>query len=286
MNPIENAKQNYDTVPIPGELSERVLSEIQKSDLRRKHIKSFQRRKWLQRSIAAAAAIVILFGVKVNTDTVFAAEMHSVPVIGALAKVLTVHSYQSETKDLSISVDVPAIEMISTDLTGSTDAVNQEIYNLCQQYANEAITRANEYKEAFLATGGTEEEWAAHNIRIQVGYEVKYQSDRYLSVAILGTESWTSAYSETRYYNFDLTTGKLVTLKDLLGENYTEIAEDSIRKQLAEKPNSTDYTLDEWSGVTDTTSFYLSPAGNPVITFDKYEIGPGSLGTPAFEIIE
>lgn len=286
MNPIENAKQNYDAVPIPGELSERVLSEIQKSDLRRKHIKSVQHRKWLQRSIAAAAAIVILFGVRVNTDTVFAAEMHSIPVIGALARVLTVHSYQSETNDLSISVDIPAIEMISADLTASTDAVNQEIYDLCEQYANEAIVRAKEYKEAFLATGGTEEEWAAHNIHIQVSYEVKSQSDRYLSVAVLGTENWSSAYSETRYYNFDLNTGKLVTLKDLLGENYKEIAEASIRKQIAEKPNTADYTLDAWNGVDDTTSFYLNPAGNPVVVLDKYEIGPGSLGTPAFEIIE
>lgn len=286
MNPIESAKQNYDAIPIPEELSERILSEIQKSDLRRKHTKSFQRRKWLLRSVAAAAAVVILFGVRVNTDTVFAAEMHSIPVLGALAKVLTVHSFHSESEDMSISVEVPGIEMISADLAGSTDAVNQEIYNLCEQYANEATNRALEYKKAFLTTGGTEEEWAAHDIRIQVSYEVKSQSDRYLSVAVLGTENWSSAYSETRYYNFDLATGKVVTLRDLLGENYAEIAEASIRKQIAEKPNASDYTLDEWNGVTDTTSFYLNPSGNPVIVLEKYEIGPGSMGTPAFEIIE
>lgn len=285
MNPIENAKHNYDAVPIPDELSERVLSEIQKSDLRRKHTKSFQRRKWVQRGIATAAAIFILFTVRVNTDTVFAAEMHSIPVIGVLAKVLTVHSYQSETKDLSISVDIPAIEMISADLNGSTDAVNQEIYNLCEQYANEATDRALEYKEAFLSTGGTEEEWAAHDIHIQVSYEVKSQSARYLSVAIEGTESWTTSYSETRYYNFDLNTGKLISLKDIFGENYAEIVNASIRKQIAESPDADTYTLDNWDGISDTTSFYLNQAGNPVIVLEKYEIAPGAMENPEFEII-
>lgn len=286
MNPIENAKQNYDAVPIPEELSGRILSEIHKSDLRRQQKKRLSGKKWLLRSATAAAAIVLLFGIRLNTDTVFAAEMHSIPIIGALARVLTVHSYQSQTEDLSISVEVPGIEMISADLTGSTDTVNREIYDFCRQYADKAIARASEYKEAFLATGGTEEEWADHNIRIQVSYEVKSQSDRYLSVAVLCTENWTSAYSETHYYNFDLSTGKLVTLKDLLGENYAEIAEASIRKQIAEKPNAVDYTLDDWSGITDTISFYLNQAGNPVIVLDKYEIGPGSMGTPEFEIIE
>lgn len=285
MNPIENAKQNYDAVPIPEELSERVLSEVQKSDLRRRHTKSFQRKKWLLRSVAAAAAVVILFGVRVNTDTVFAAEMHSIPVIGALAKVLTVHSYQSETEDMSISVEIPGIEMISADLAGSTDAVNQEIYNLCEQYANEATDRAREYKEAFLSTGGTEEEWAAHDIHIQVSYEVKSQSARHLSVAIEGTESWTTSYSETRYYNFDLNTGKLISLKDILGENYAEIANASIRKQIAESPDADTYTLDNWNGISDTTSFYLNQAGNPVIVLEKYEIAPGAMENPEFEII-
>ena len=73
-------------------------------------------------------------------------------------------------------------------------------------------------RTAFLETGGTEEEWAAHNIEIKVWYEVKTHTDRYLSVAVTGAENWTSAYSETRYYNFDLEKGRQVTLSDLLAK--------------------------------------------------------------------
>ena len=45
--------------------------------------------------------------------------------------------------------------------------------------------RAEEYRTAFLETGGTEEEWAEHNIKITVGYEIKQQSDEYLSFIVL-----------------------------------------------------------------------------------------------------
>ena len=58
--------------------------------------------------------------------------------------------------------------MIQTDTGIKVDEVNQEIYNLCRQYADEAVSRAEEYRKAFLDTGGTEEEWKAHNIQIQV----------------------------------------------------------------------------------------------------------------------
>ena len=50
-----------------------------------------------------------------------------------------------------------------------------------------------EYKKAFMETGGTEEEWEAHDINIHVGYEIKAQTEAYLSFAVQGTENWSSA---------------------------------------------------------------------------------------------
>ena len=98
--------------------------------------------------------------------------------------------------------------------------MNQEIYDLCSQYADEAVERAREYKKAFMETGGTEEEWEAHDINIHVGYEIKAQTEAYLSFAVQGTENWSSAYSETKYYNIDLKDNKMVTLADVLGHDY------------------------------------------------------------------
>ena len=108
------------------------------------------------------------------------------------------------------------------------DEVNQQIYDLCRQYADE-------YRKAFLDTGGTEEEWEAHKIQINVGYEIKSQTDQYLSFIVRGRESWTTAYSESRYYNIDVNTGKRVTLADFFGKDYVEAVNTDIREQIAQK---------------------------------------------------
>ena len=201
MKRIEEAKKKYDSVPIPEELSERIMQEVRKMETKRKKTIRFRD---LRRGLVAAAAVMAVFVTALNTSTVFAENMGKIPVIGAVAKVITFRSYEEETEDLKISVEIPSIEMIAEGTGNLAESVNEEIYNMCEQYADEAVKRAEEYRQAFLETGGTEEEWAAHNIEIRVWYEVKAQTDKYLSVAVMGSENWTSAYSETRYYNFDL----------------------------------------------------------------------------------
>ncbi len=293
MNRMEDAKKKYDEVPIPEELSERIQWEVQKADSRRRKAAEDSGRKrkrhlygW-QKGLAAAAAAMAVFVTALNTSTVFAQSMGELPVIGAIAKVLTFRSYEMETEDdLHISVDIPSIEMIAEGTGNLAESVNEEILKMCEQYADEAVERAKEYRQAFLDTGGTEEEWAAHNIQIKVWYEVKAHTDRYLSVAVMGSENWTSAYSETRYYNFDLEKGRQVTLEDLLGEDYAAIADASILSQIPEKEaeSGLDYWEEDFTGVTEDTKFYINEAGNPVIVFGEYEIAPGAAGQPEFEI--
>lgn len=279
MKSMEEAKRKYDEIPIPSELSKRVGKEIERANMKRKKILVFRRR--VQKGTAAAAAVVVLFTAALNTNTAFAETAGQLPVIGPVARVLTFRSYQTEEEDLKISVEIPTIEMISEDMNGLEQSVNKEILALCEQYAQAAKIRAEEYRQAFLDTGGTEEEWAAHNIEIKVWYEVKSQTDEYLSLAIIGTENWSSAYSETKYYNFDLKEGKLVTLQDILGDEYQQIANESIQNQM--KENSEIY-WDDFEGIQEDTPFYLNESGNPVIVFEKYEIAPGSEGQQEFEI--
>lgn len=279
MKSMEEAKRKYDEIPIPSELSKRVGKEIERANMKRKKILVFRRR--VQKGTAAAAAVVVLFTAALNTNTAFAETAGQLPVIGPVARVLTFRSYQTEEEDLKISVEIPTIEMISEDMNGLEQSVNEEILALCEQYAQAAKIRAEEYRQAFLDTGGTEEEWAAHNIEIKVWYEVKSQTDEYLSLAIMGTENWSSAYSETKYYNFDLKEGKLVTLQDILGDGYQQIANGSIQNQM--KENSEIY-WDDFEGIQEDTPFYLNESGNPVIVFEKYEIAPGSEGQQEFEI--
>ena len=281
-NPIEKAKKKYDETEIPDELAERIQMEIKRQDSKRR--KAVFWNLGFRRGLAAAAAAVVLFTTGLNTSTVFAETVGNLPVIGAVARVLTFCSYETEDEDLKISVEIPSIEMISEDFSDLEKSVNEEILRLCEQYAQEARTRAEEYRKAFLDTGGTEEEWAAHNIEIRVWYEVKSQTENYLSLAIIGTENWNNANNQIRYYNFDLKKGTLATLADVLGENYKQIADDAIRSQMEERKADGAVYFDDFEGINEDTPFYINESGNPVIVFEAYEIAPGSEGQQEFEI--
>lgn len=281
-NPMEKAKKKYDETEIPDELAERIQMEIKRQDSKRR--KAVFWNLGFRRGLAAAAAAVVLFTTGLNTSTVFAETVGNLPVIGAVARVLTFRSYETEDEDLKISVEIPSIEMISEDFSDLEKSVNEEILRLCEQYAQEARTRAEEYRKAFLDTGGTEEEWAAHNIEIRVWYEVKSQTENYLSLAIIGTENWNNANNQIRYYNFDLKKGTLATLADVLGKNYKQIADDAIRSQMEERKADGAVYFDDFEGINEDTPFYINESGNPVIVFEAYEIAPGSEGQQEFEI--
>lgn len=289
MNRLKEAKKRYKEIIIPEELSVRVQEAINNSEKKNIVVKLQKRRSVMKKSVGIAAAIAVTFTILLNTSTVFAQNVSGMPIIGAVARVLTFRAYEKQEEDLKLSVKIPSVEMISQDTNGLAESINQEIHRLCQQYADEAVQRAEEYKKAFMETGGTEEEWKAHNLEIRVWYEINSQSEDYLSFVIIGTESWNSAGHERKYYNIDLRTQKIVSLKDLLGEDYIEKANESIKNQMKTKSQEigiTFWTPEEggFTGISDEVSFYINKADNPVIVFEKYEIAPGSAGAVEFEI--
>lgn len=289
MSRLADRKEDYDNIKIPEELHRRVEQEIEKSRAREKVIQLNRRKRWIRNTAAAAAAVCVAFTAALNTSTAFAEEAAQLPVIGTLARVLTFRNYETEKDGIGIAVEVPTIDMIQTETGIQVDEVNQQIYDLCRQYADEAVKRAEEYRKAFLDTGGTEEEWKAHKIQINVGYEIKSQTDQYLSFIVRGTENWSTAYSESRYYNIDVNTGKMVSLADFLGADYIAAANESIRQQLSQRREAGEnfWTEEEggFSGITEDAKFYVNETGNPVIVFEKYEIAPGSSGEIEFEIL-
>lgn len=292
MGSLNEMKEKYDNIAIPEELAVRVQQEIMKSRRQQMERESKIHRARFRKAIrgigAAAAAASILFTLALNTMPAFATEVSQFPVIGGLARVLTFRSYETEKDDIAMSVEIPSIEMIEKDTGIQTDAINQEILDQCNQYAQEAISRAEEYRTAFLDTGGTLEEWAQHNIKIKVDYEIRQQDDEYLSFVVREYENWSSAYNESRYYNLDLLTGKEVTLKDLLGDDYEALANESIREQIAEREKNGEVFFAEDEGgftsISENTKFYINNSHNPVIVFDKYEIANGAAGEIEFEI--
>ena len=112
---------------------------------------------------------------------------------------------------------------------------------------------------------------------------------------IYKTETAASAYTQQIFYNLDLASGKDLTLSDVLGPDYKQIADkavkDTIDQRMAEDPEKWPYfvptpeTPDEgFQGIADDQKFYIDKDGNVVVSFDEYEIGPGSMGIQDFVV--
>lgn len=314
----EDGKKIYDSIEIPDELSNvvnRAIASKNKEEIRMKHEKSRKKKSKKKNSAvrifryvaATAAGLLICLAVCVNSSEALAKEISEVPVLGALARVLTVRSYHGTDGDYEIDMDVPEIVTGENDTQADgaeaatfTGDINEEIEKIVDDYMEQAKAEFQEYKEAFFATGGTQEEWADRTMDINVNYEVKYQKDNILSLELVTSKGWVASQEERYYYNLDLSTGKYLTLRDLLGEDYVEICNESIvaqiKQRIAEEENMSyfgfgpngeedkEMGIPGFTTVTDDTKFYLNEQGSVVIVFEKYEIAPGYMGFQEFEI--
>lgn len=275
----DQARKQYQSAQPPEALEFAVASALRAGEKKRRH------RRTLRRSLSAALATCACFVLLVNTNPTFAQAVADVPVLGDLAQVFTVTQYTVEDRDRLIDVRMPAL-----DLTGDTDLeqrVNTEISARIDQVLQEAEDRARETREAFVATGGNPDDFMP--IVISVDYEIKCQTDRYLSFVITKTETLASAYTEYYTYNIDLQAGREITLRDLFGSNYKEIINTAIAQEIERRSQNPDnlYFLQGEGGfesITDDQLFYLDTDGTPVVFFEKYEIAPGYMGTQEFRV--
>lgn len=311
----EDGKKIYDSIEIPDELSDvvnRAIASKNKEEIRMKYENSKKKNNVVhifRYAAAAAAGLLICLTVGVNTSEAFAKEMSEVPVLGTLAKVLTVRSYHGTEGDYEIDMDVPEIVSGETQAQDSapeaaafTGDINAEIQKIVDDYMEQAKAEFQEYKEAFFATGGTEEEWADRTMDINVNYEVKYQEGNTLSLELVTAKGWVASQEERYYYNLDLATGKYLTLRELLGEDYVKLCNESIVEQINQRmaedenkmyfgfgpsaENDEEMGIPGFTTVTDETKFYINEQGNVVVVFEKYEIAPGYMGFQEFEIVK
>lgn len=310
----EDGKKIYDSIEIPDELSDvvnRAIASKNKEEIRMKHENSKKKNNavYIWRYAAAAAAVLLIcLTIGLNTSEAFAKEMSGVPVLGALARVLTVRSYHGTDGDYEIDMDVPEIITDKTDADQSqsnateafTEDINAEIQKIVDDYMEQAKAEFQEYKDAFFETGGTKEEWGDRTMDINVDYEVKYQDGNTLSLELVTEKGWVSSDEERYYYNLDLSTKKHLTLREVLGDDYVKLCNDSIIAQISQRmaedenqiffgfgPNGEEdekMGISGFTTVNDATKFYINERGNVVIVFEKYEIAPGYMGFQEFEI--
>lgn len=286
---VEDGKKAYESMEIPEKLSGTVNGLIE-ADKRKRKGKTL---RFLYRRGAAAAACAVLFAVGLNTNAAFAQTASEIPVIGALARVLTIRSFQETEGDYQMNVEVPAVEAEKGE--AFADRVNAEIEAIVDRYTAQAKEEFEAYKEAFFATGGTEEEWNGRQMDIVVDYEVCYQQDPVLSLELVTAKGWVAASEERHYYNLDLEKEKELTLADVLGDDWISICnaeiDRQIREQIAADPGlsyfgygDNDLAELKFRTVDGETDFYLNAAGEAVVVFPEYAIAPGYMGYREFVI--
>jgi len=295
MRDLKDAKNIYDHIVVPEELNERLRNTLETAATPKK---TWNVVKFTRFAAAAAAALFLCFTVGLNTSESFAMEMSELPVIGTVAKVLTIRSYETKNDNVTTTVEVPEIQLetAAEETTLAITDVNAKIQELVDAFTSEKYAQIEDGKVTFLESGGTEEEWNARDIEVNVNYEVKHQSEATLSLLIDGWISWFNFEEFRRFYNISLVTGKELTLSDFFGENAYEYIEQCILEQMQQlidaDPENVVFwgineqfdTGNEFIGVNETTPFYINEKGNVVISYNEYDVAPGYMGIVEFEI--
>lgn len=231
--------------------------------------------------IAAAAAcfaLVFLF-ILPNVSVAYATAMENIPIIGDLIHVFTIRNYRYADSSHEMDIQVPNV---SDPADGeAAGIINSEVEQLTQDLVNQF------YDE--LEVVGDEGHGSMY-----VTYDVLNNTERWFVLKLSVHLVSASGSTYFVYYNVDRETGKIVTLGELFTtDDFETVIAENIKKQMRQQMKQDDSVVywldkksfgDEFAAVDGEHNYYFSENGDLVIPFDKYEVGPGSMGCPEFVI--
>ena len=203
-----------------------------------------------------------------------------------VVRVLTIAGYRMEEQALR-RVDIAQITGLENkDLE---DAINAELRADAQALVDQFERDVADLRAQF----GDEE---TIHMTIETYYDIKCSNDEVFSLQI--EYFWAAGGSNTyhKFYNINQKTGELITLDTLFdGESdYLAVITDYLIAQMKAETMEDGQSIywvnddlpesDRFTGIEADHNFYINEAGRLVIAFDKYEVAPGAMGTPEFEI--
>ena len=281
---LKDLNKLYNSIKIPEHLDKVVNDAIYKEKKDGMTIMRAFNNKLFKRIGVIAASCVIILGVTVNASPIFAEEIYKIPVVGHLAKMITFREYSNENETSISKVKIPNVMM--TDHKTVEALMNKTIKEKVDQILEEQAVLDAEYKQAYLETGGKEEDY--NKIEITVDYKKHYVSENMISFEISKYQTLAPAYDEKYFYNINLKTGKSLTLKDALGENYVSLIKDRVTEQMQSRMNKNNndkmYNIDDFRNmeINENQNYYIQENGDIVVVFAKYEVACGSMGQQEF----
>lgn len=274
-------RRSYNNIEIPDNLNEVVQGAIAEGMARRRRNKIVN----LFKKTGSIAAVFFLCVITaLNLSPAFAAAACEIPVVGDLCRVFLFREYHTKDEIKYVDAKIPQIE--NTGKTELENRVNLEIQKVMSDCLAASEERAKGYYDAFVETGGNPKDFVP--VGITIDYETKYISPECVSFIVSQYETRFDAYNCDLYYNIDLDSGGIITLKDWFGPDYRRIVSESIETTIAGWSDEQRGILWEDLSVIDLisedTNFYFNQDGQIVIVIEKYEAAYGAAGNLEFTI--
>ena len=274
--------EEYQNTEIPEELSAVVCDAVEESKERGR----FTLGRAIKYTVNTAAAVLLFFGILLNVSPTVAQAACEIPGFGDFCRFLIVRDYEFQDELKYIDAEIPAIA--DSGNSELEERVNLEIRKIMDQELADSEARAQEYYDAFVQTGGNPEEFVP--LGITVDYEIKMMTEKYVSFIVSKYETRSSAYYTRLFYNIDMESGRILTLKDCLGNDYKQIAAQSIENTISgwsEEQKALLWDDNDFEKlITENTDFYIDENESVVVVFSKYEVAVGAAGTLEFAVAQ
>ena len=276
---FEQLKQEYMNIQIPEDMDFIVRSTVKKA---RKNMKRKNNIYKLKIASVSVVASVVLLIAGINTSPVLAQSLSNLPIVGDVVKVLTFREYRVDENYYNADIKIPEIQGLE----------NKDLQNsLNKKYLNES----KDLYEKFMEEVKDLEKSGGGHLGIDNGYIVKTDTDKILSIGRFAVNTVGSSSTTFKYDTIDKEKQILITLPSLFKDGtYVDIISDNIESQMKEQMKSDENkfywvegeedTIDPFDKISNEHSFYINSEGKLVISFDKYMVAPGYMGTPEFTI--
>lgn len=270
---FKQVMEEYYNTEIPKELEFVVKHTIIQKE------RQMKRHRIYKSAGTAAATAVILFIGTVNINPGAAQAMYRIPVIKNLVELVTVRDLTYQDKNHEADVKVP--EVTGLDSSELEDSLNSKYL--------EKNTKL--YKDFMDTIGG---DTSPANLALYTNYKVKVRTEDLLVIEGIKTEIAASGSESVQFDNIDLKNQLMITLPSLFkDDSYRDLISENIKTQMKQKMQKEEGVMyfikgeDEPSGfdrIKPDQNFYINKEGKLVISFDEYEVAPGSMGLVEFVI--
>ena len=271
---LEELLTHLNTIEIPDELDQVVAKAIKKGSASKERMITMKR--WFRNTAATAAIVTISFTSAANLSPAFAQSLSDVPVLGSLVKVVSFRQFDYHEDTYDATLEAPIVEGLK----------NEDLQNSLNAKYLEENKKLYEKFQADVADMKSFEEGG--HLGLGSGFEIKTNNDQILSIGHYVVNTVGSSSTTMTYDTLDKQNEILITLPSLfIDDSYITLISENIKAQMKERMAHDDnqvYWIDEFNQIDANQAFYITDQGKLMISFDKYTIGPGSMGIQEFEI--